>query len=57
MKTLLALVDKIQVTFPGQEILVGGQAFQWGGASVAQKHPNVAYFDSLDNLEAYIATR
>lgn len=57
MKTLLTLVDKIQTTYPGQEILVGGQAFRWGGTNIAQKYPDVSYFDSLDKLEAYIKTR
>jgi methanogenic corrinoid protein MtbC1 len=57
MKTLLTLVDKIQATYPGQEVLVGGQAFRWGGTDIAQKYPDVSYFDSLDNLEAYIKTR
>jgi methanogenic corrinoid protein MtbC1 len=40
--------------FPSLPILVGGQAFQWGGAGLASRFPNVLHLPTIAALEAQI---
>lgn len=55
MAPLLSMIEKIKVTFPDLNMIVGGQAFRWGGADLIQKFPYVTYVASLDDLEKMIA--
>jgi methanogenic corrinoid protein MtbC1 len=40
--------------FDGLPVLVGGQAFRYGGKSVVNKYPGVSYVSSLEDLESWI---
>jgi MerR family transcriptional regulator, light-induced transcriptional regulator len=55
MKTLIETVESIRAAFPQQDIIVGGQAFNWGGTERLQRYPNTAYIPSLEVLENVIA--
>lgn len=48
---LMKLVLKIQYQFPSMPILVGGQAFNWGGKEAFQSMDNIHLITSLDELE------
>jgi methanogenic corrinoid protein MtbC1 len=45
---------EIRETFPSLPILVGGQAFRWGGREQVEKLPGVHYLTSLSELETWI---
>jgi len=51
---LLAAIAKVNQEFPALDILVGGQAFRWGGREALQPYQKVALLESLDDLERYI---
>lgn len=52
-KTLQQLTER----FPDQAILVGGQAFSWGGADLLATYPQAAFLGSLPQLEQWIDKR
>jgi methanogenic corrinoid protein MtbC1 len=52
---LSEMIKKIRNSFSQLDIIVGGQAFRWGGSDVIKKYPNVTYVPSLDELENLIA--
>ncbi|MCF8304548.1 MAG: cobalamin-dependent protein [Bacteroidales bacterium] len=52
---LLHLLEQINEWFPGLDIIVGGQAFRWGGREEVEKYEKVNYLSSLDELEEFIA--
>jgi len=49
-------VKKTHAHFPGLEILAGGQAFLQRRADVSTD-PHLQYLQSLDDLEAWIASQ
>lgn len=51
MPALLKALDAVSGAHPDLPILVGGQAFRWGGLAAIQRYPNVSYMASLDALE------
>jgi methanogenic corrinoid protein MtbC1 len=51
MPRLLEALQLVRETFPHLPILVGGQAFCWGGVDRVTRIPNVTYIDSIDHLE------
>ena len=51
---LLKALDALSVSYPDLPILVGGQAFRWGGLDAVQKFRNASYISSLDDLEIHI---
>ncbi len=51
---LLKVVEMVRTTFHDLPILVGGQAFRWGGADQVLKYKEVAYLSSLRDLEGVI---
>jgi methanogenic corrinoid protein MtbC1 len=55
MAALLEMIEKIRNSFPQLNIIVGGQAFRWGGSDAVEKYPNVIYVPTLDELENFIA--
>ncbi len=49
-------IETIRATYPQIDILVGGQAFRWGGADSLKKYPSVTYISDLHQLESFIAS-
>lgn len=51
---LITALETIRREFPEQTIMVGGQAFQWGGIDVIQSYDNVHYVADLYALKGFI---
>jgi len=51
LPVLLNALDALKVEYPGMPIVVGGQAFRWGGLEALRNYPNVSHISSLDELE------
>jgi len=49
--SLQSSVKAIRTNFHNLDILIGGQAFRWGGASLFKNHKGVQYVQSLEKLE------
>jgi methanogenic corrinoid protein MtbC1 len=45
---------KIRQYFPDLPVMVGGQAFRWGGTEIIQNFSNVAYLSSVEDLHKFI---
>jgi len=45
---------KIRHHFPDLPVMVGGQAFRWGGTEIIQKYSNVTYLSSAEDLRKFI---
>jgi methanogenic corrinoid protein MtbC1 len=56
LPALLEALDAVTAAHPDLPILVGGQAFRWGGVADVQGYPNVSYIASLDELEKRMLT-
>lgn len=56
LNSLEDMIKKIKECFPGQLIIVGGQAFLHGGHEVLDKYHNVKYFKNLYELDTFIDT-
>lgn len=54
LDNLSRVVEMIRHTFQDLPILVGGQAFRWGGTDHVLKYKNVTYLSSLRDLERKI---
>lgn len=52
LPTLLATLDRITTLHPDLPILVGGQAFRWGGPGALAEYPTVIYIPSIEVLES-----
>ena len=52
LKTALSAIEN---HFPDMNILVGGQAFRWGGADIINQFKNTNLVTSLDDLEKEMA--
>ncbi len=48
-------IDVIRADFPQMDLLVGGQAFRWGGLEVIGSYGRTQYIPSLERLEATLA--
>lgn len=57
LSNLIILIERIRTLYPSLEIIVGGQAFKWGGREVIQKFPKTRYIESLEQLESFIAEK
>ncbi len=51
---LKSTVAQIRQRFPNMPILVGGQAFRWGGTDIVQEFNNVEYLSGIDTLNKFI---
>ena len=51
---LFAVIEVVRGAYPQLEILVGGQAFRWGGEQSLDRYPHVRYIESLQQLEHII---
>ncbi|MBC8870474.1 MAG: cobalamin B12-binding domain-containing protein [Planctomycetes bacterium] len=54
MPSLLKVLDAVTSASPEQRILVGGQAFRWGGSGALGEYSNTVYVSSLSELEALL---
>ncbi len=54
MAELHRLVETIRVHYSSLNILLGGQAFRWGGADIGKNDTRIAYVPSLTALDALI---
>ena len=54
LDTLVSAAAEIRSAFPDVPILVGGQAFRWGGRQRVERLSGVRYLTSLSELEAWI---
>jgi MerR family transcriptional regulator, light-induced transcriptional regulator len=55
LETLLQTAAGIRAEFPAVPILVGGQAFRWGGRERAEQIAGVRHLASLAELETWVA--
>ena len=44
-------IAAIRSNFPDLKLIVGGQAFRWGGTDTIEKYPRTEYISSLNDLE------
>lgn len=51
LPALLETIPTVRAAFPQLPILVGGQAFRWGGVDAVTQFPHVAYIASVAELE------
>ncbi|KYC52519.1 MAG: B12 binding domain protein [Candidatus Methanofastidiosum methylothiophilum] len=51
---LMLTLETVKSRWPKLTVLLGGQAFRWGGKELAEKYPKVFYIDSLNKLENFI---
>lgn len=51
LPALIKALDTIRSKYPDLPILVGGQAFRWGGTDSLKQYRNVTYISSIDQLE------
>lgn len=51
LDNLWKVVEMVRVTFHELPILVGGQAFRWGGTELVSRYEGVTYISSLIDLE------
>jgi len=54
MDSLHRVLEQVRGSFPELPVLVGGQAFRWGGRDIAEKYPVVTYLPTLIDLESFI---
>ncbi len=57
LDTLLGAAAEIRAAFPALPILVGGQAFRWGGRERVERLPGALCLSSLGELEAWMKER
>ena len=51
MDYLHNVLQRLENELPGQRIIVGGQAFRWGGTDIQDKYSSVRYISSINELE------
>jgi methanogenic corrinoid protein MtbC1 len=51
---LIRCIEIVKSDFPNLNLLVGGQAFRWGGIDMIKCFSGVEYVSSLDRLEKFI---
>jgi methanogenic corrinoid protein MtbC1 len=47
-------IEVVKADFPNMDLLIGGQAFRWGGIDVIKKYAGTKYIPNLDTLEKMI---
>ena len=47
-------IEVVRTNFPKLDLLIGGQAFRWGGIDAIRRYPGTEYISSLDELENLI---
>ena len=54
LPNLITSIETIKIEFPGLQVLVGGQAFRWGGSEVLKDLAKVELLESIEDLEKYL---
>ncbi len=54
LKSLIDTIESVLSSFSNLDIIVGGQAFRWGGIDIISKFQGVTYIESLASLEKMI---
>ena len=52
---LHAIVEDIRSEFPALHVLLGGQAFLWGGTEIIERYEGLIYLPSITELEGFLA--
>lgn len=47
-------LDMIKSTFPEIPVIIGGQAFRWGGSEIVNQYKNTSFITSLPSLQQFI---
>ena len=47
-------IEVVRTDFPTIDLLIGGQAFRWGGIDAIRRYPGTEYISSLVELEKLI---
>jgi methanogenic corrinoid protein MtbC1 len=47
-------IEALRLDFPNMDLLIGGQAFRWGGIDTIKQYAGTEYIQSLDDLEKMI---
>ena len=55
LSSLLDALAAVTLAYPALPVVVGGQAFRWGGLAAVRHYPNVTHIASLDELEQYLS--
>jgi len=55
LPSLLTALDAVRGSFPDLPVIVGGQAFRWGGARRLSRYDQVNLVESVEQLEAIAA--
>ncbi len=53
-QSLQNCIEAINADFPSQDIIVGGQAFRWGGKDILKQYRSVDFISTLEDLEKQI---
>jgi methanogenic corrinoid protein MtbC1 len=54
MARLEDILGRMNEQFPDQKIIIGGQAFRWGGEEVIDKYKKVLLFKDLSSFEVFL---
>jgi methanogenic corrinoid protein MtbC1 len=54
LESLCRLLEMVRGSFHDLPVLVGGQAFRWGGRDSVEKYPEVTLLPTLRELESFI---
>ena len=54
LEHLKKAIEAVKGDFPSMDLLIGGQAFRWGGTDVIKQYSGTAYISTLDELEKNI---
>lgn len=54
LQELKKTLEHIRKHFPTIPVLIGGQAFRWGGAEITQLFKDVEYIRNIDDLKSFI---
>jgi methanogenic corrinoid protein MtbC1 len=54
MDSLCSVLDLVRSSFPDLPVVVGGQAFRWGGREKIEQYPSVTLIPTLGELESFI---
>jgi methanogenic corrinoid protein MtbC1 len=47
-------IEAVKTHFPNMDLIIGGQAFRWGGTDVVRSYGGTEYIPTLDELETII---
>lgn len=50
-------LDMIKAAFPEMPVIIGGQAFRWGGSDIVNHYKNTIFIASLPSLQQFISEK